>query len=175
MDQLLSGRPANASRRARRSLAEFALPANDALREITSAAPPLLMAQPVLVTRLNKQPFKAPNKTIGRVRRGLIEDQNASASGPKRVHCEGAGKGTTVPATIVDECYAHALELMTTNITTTLQYAQRLLTVKTPTDLLKVSLSQANKQAVLIIEQTSTFASVAQKLTTPNVKRPVRL
>jgi hypothetical protein len=175
MDQLQSGRPANASRRARRSLAEFALPANDASREITSTAPPLLMAQPVLVTRLNKQPFKAPNKKMGRVRRGLIEDQNAAASGPRRVHREGAGKGTAVPATIVDKCYAHALELMTTNITTTLQYAQRLLTVKTPTDFFKVSLSQANKQAALIVEQTSTFASVAQELATPNVKRPVRL
>jgi hypothetical protein len=110
-----------------------------------------------------------------RVRRGLIEDQGAAASGPRRVHCEGADKGIAAPATIVDQCCAHALELMTTNITTTLQYAQRLLTVKTPTDFFKLSLSQANKQAALIIEQTSTFASVAQRLATPNVKRPVRL
>jgi hypothetical protein len=67
------------------------------------------------------------------------------------------------------------MELMTTNMSTTLQYAERLLTIKTPTDFFEVSLTQAIKQAALIMEQTSTFSSAAQRLATPNAKGPVKL
>jgi hypothetical protein len=163
MDQLQSGRPANVSRRARRSLAEFALPANDASSEITSATPPLLTVKSVLVKRLSKQSLEEPGRKSGRARRRLIGSRNAAASGPRRAHREDAGQGSAAPVTIVEMCYAQAIELMTTNISTTWQYAERLLTIKTPTDFFQVSLAQVIKQTALIMEQTSTFASVAQR------------
>jgi hypothetical protein len=121
------------------------------------------MAKSVLVERRSKQPFKTLGKKTGRARRELIEGQDGAASDKGRAQREGAGQGSAAPATIVEMCYAQAMELMTTNISTTWQYAERLLTIKTPTDFFQVSLAQAIKQTALIMEQTSTFAWVAQR------------
>ena len=56
MDQPQSGRPAKASRQARRSLLEFALPASGTLLEMPSAAWPVPTVQRALATRRDAQP-----------------------------------------------------------------------------------------------------------------------
>jgi hypothetical protein len=247
MDQPQSGRPASASRPARRSLVEFALPASDALVEMPSAPRPLPTVQPALATQPDKQPFKTSGKRRDKImHQPLNEDQKVAASGlrqtnnlddamleddaifhqfedmtsaaakaakdyrswtlehmkinicatldyanglasvnsrtdlvahpdtreqGKSTYSQSADKTTPAVAKVADEYRAKAFELMTANINTTLEYAQRLVTVKTPTEFVELSTSHARKQLELIIKQTADLGSIAQRLATSNVER----
>jgi hypothetical protein len=79
----------------------------------------------------------------------------------------------TVPALakVAGEYRAKAFELMTANISATLEYAQRLVNVKTPTEFVELSTSHARKQSELILKQTAELVSIAQRLATSNVER----
>jgi hypothetical protein len=53
---------------------------------------------------------------------------------------------------------------MTSNVNTTLEYAQRLVNVKTPSEFVELSTSHARKQFESIMKQTAELGSIAQKL-----------
>src|SRR5437879_2912460 len=171
MDQPRSGQPVSASRPARRSLIEFALPASGA-PEMLPAARPLPTAQPALATRRDKQAFKTSDKRIKAiVHEPLNEDQVIAASGSRQAFYESADNTTPVTAEVAGEYRAKAFELVIANINTTLAYAQRLVNVKTPAEFFEVSTSHAGKQLDLVIKQTAELGSIAQRLATSNVKR----
>jgi len=65
---------------------------------------------------------------------------------------------------VADEYRVKAFELMTANMNTTLEYAQRLAHVKTPSELIELATSQARKQFDLMVQQTSELGSIAQRL-----------
>jgi hypothetical protein len=65
---------------------------------------------------------------------------------------------------VADEYRVKAFDLMTTNMNTTLEYAQRLAHVKTPSELIELATSQARKQFDLMVQQTSELGSIAQRL-----------
>jgi hypothetical protein len=170
MHQPQSERPASASRPARRSLIEFALPASGAPKEMPSAARPLPTAQPASAMRLDKQPFKASDKRMEKIgHEPLDEDQEIVAM--QHANCESADKATPAAAKVANEYRANGYELVIANINTTLEYAQRLLSVKTSTEFFELSTMQAGKQMEFIIKQTAALGSIAQRLAASNVRR----
>jgi len=85
---------------------------------------------------------------------------DASETSPHRQSVEEA-----VPTEeVADEYRVKAFELMTANMNTTLEYAQRLAHVKTPSELIELATSQARKQFDLMVQQTSELGSIAQRL-----------
>jgi hypothetical protein len=183
MDQPQSGRPANASRPARRSLVEFALPASGGRATV----------QPAPATERDKQPFETPNKGRKKImHEPLNEDQKAAAGSlrpvnnpdglasvnartaslvssdmpeqVKNIQSQSADKTIPIVARAADEYRAKAFELMTANINTTFEYAQRLVNVNTPTKFVELSASHARKQFELIMKQAAEFGLIAQRL-----------
>ena len=86
-----------------------------------------------------------------------------------QAHPQCADTTTTAAVKVADEYRAKAFELMTANMRTTLEYAQRLVNVKTPAEFVELSASHARKQFELIMKQTADVGSLAQKMATPNV------
>jgi hypothetical protein len=64
-----------------------------------------------------------------------------------------------------EEYRVKAFELMTANMNTTLEYAQRLAQVRTPSELVELATSQVRKQFDLMVQQTSELGSIAKRLT----------
>lgn len=87
MDQPQSARAASASRAARRSLAEFALPAGGAPSEMPSAAPPAQTLQPVPATRRDKQSVKP----IGKGRKTITHEPLKEEQKPAATNLNGWG------------------------------------------------------------------------------------
>jgi hypothetical protein len=85
-------------------------------------------------------------------------------------YSQSADKTAPAVAKVADEYRAKAFELMTANINTTLQYAQRLVNVTTPAEFVQLSTSHARKQFELIMKQTAELGSITRKLTTPKVE-----
>jgi hypothetical protein len=83
---------------------------------------------------------------------------------------QDADKATPAAAKVADEYRAKAFELMSANINTTLEYAQRLVNVKTPTEFVELSMSHSRKQLELIMKQTAELGSIAQRLATPGIE-----
>jgi hypothetical protein len=77
---------------------------------------------------------------------------------------------TSAVAKVADEYRAKAFNLMSANINSTLEYAQRLVNVKTPSEFVELSTSHARKQFDLIMKQTVELGSIAQSLATPGVE-----
>jgi hypothetical protein len=186
MAQPQSGRPASTSRPARRSLVEFALPASGALVEMPSAARPLPTVQPALATRRDKQPIKPSEKRRKTIRHEpLNEDQQVAAVDVRQANnltvamledetkfqqtedMTPAAANTANVAKVAEAYRAKAFELMTVNVNITLEYAQRLVNVKTPTEFVALSAGHACKQLELIINQTSALGSIAQSWRRP--------
>ena len=167
MDKTQSGRPANASRPARRSLAEFALPPSGAPVENPSAARPV---------RAGKSAKKASDKGI-KITHEPSDLQTAPAAHPEPrepeivIPASSAGKNTPSVAKVAAEYPARVFELMMANISTTLEYAQRLVNMKTPTEFVELSMSLGRKQMELVIKQAADLGSIAQSLATPGVER----
>jgi hypothetical protein len=86
------------------------------------------------------------------------------------IESQRADNAAPAAAKVADEYRAKAFELMTANVNTALEYAQRLVNVKTPTEFVTLSTSHACKQFELIMKQTAQFGSIARRLTTPKVK-----
>src|ERR1700704_2471057 len=128
MDQPQSGRPASASRPARRSLIEFSLPASRAPEELSSAASPLPTMQK------DKQPFKPSHQKMEKPTSAPLDaDHDIAASRSWLVSREGASNGPPTAAKVAAEYRAKTFELMIANINSTLEYTHRLVNVKTPT------------------------------------------
>jgi hypothetical protein len=165
MDKTQSGRPANASRPARRSLVEFALPPSGAPAEIPSAARPV---------RADKPAKKVSDGGI-KIIHEPSDLQVASAAPPEprepevSIPAASAGKNAPSVAKVAAEYPTTMFELMMANVSTTLEYAQRLVAVKTPTEFVELSMSHGRKQLELVIKQAADLGSIAQSLATPSV------
>jgi hypothetical protein len=79
-------------------------------------------------------------------------------------------KGVAAAENLADAYRAKAFELMTANMRSTLEYAQRLVNVKTPTEFVELSASHARNQFELIMRQTAELGALAQKLAMPGVE-----
>jgi hypothetical protein len=79
-------------------------------------------------------------------------------------------KDAAAAENLADAYRAKAFELMTTNMRSTLEYAQRLVNVKTPTEFVELSAGHARNQFELIMRQTAELGALAQKLAMPGVE-----
>ena len=232
MDQPRSAKPADVSRPARRSLAEFALPAAGMVEELPAEAvlppPTQLSAQPSTVIEHESQLIHAPlNQDHGTAANGPacanapkaadVEDDellhqfgdltsaattaakdyrylmlehmkinmtaalnymNGIAAVNSRItssahpdaaerasnrHSQSAEQAAPVEGKVADEYRVKAFGLMTDNISTTLEYAQRLARVKTLSEFVELTTSQARKQFELSV-QARELGSIAQRL-----------
>lgn len=59
---------------------------------------------------------------------------------------------------------------MTDNINTTLEYAERLVNVKTPNEFIELSTIPTRKQLEFILKQTAELGSIAHRLATLKVE-----
>ena len=238
MDQPQSVRQAGVSRPARRSLAEFALPASGMVEELPAAAPPLPTDQPASTTQRDAQPsMPIDNERYHVVHTPVNADHESAANGLAQAndlraaeveddpllhqfedmtlaaakaakdyrflmlehmkinmaaaltcvnglaavnsqlasaahsdgletspHPQSVEEAVPTEEEVADEYRVKAFELMTTNMNTTLEYAQRLAHVKTPSELIELATSQARKQFDLMVQQTSELGSIAQRL-----------
>lgn len=238
MDQPQSVRQAGVSRPARRSLAEFALPASGMVEGLPAAALPLPTGQAASTTQRDAQPsmpidseryhvvhtpVNADHDSVANglaqandLRAAEVEDdpllhqfedmtlaaakaakdyrflmlehmkinmaaaltcvnglaavnsQLASAAhsdgSETSPHPQSVEEAVPTEEEVADEYRVKAFELMTANVNTTLEYAQRLAHVKTPSELIELATSQARKQFDLMVQQTSEFGSIAQRL-----------
>ena len=89
---------------------------------------------------------------------------------PKNTYSQGADKTSPPVAKIADEYRAKAFDLVTANVRSTLEYAQGLAHVKTPSEFLELSRSHARKQLELFMKQAAELGSFAQRLATPKVE-----
>lgn len=192
MDRSQTPKPAGAPRPARKSLAEFALPPNEAAEELRAAMPPPPTDPPAAMTQRDGQPSPAIAKDYRLLMlehmkvnmtaalscmSGLVAAGAAVASASDR---GGSGHETDPPPPIAQEtapadgkvaqAYGiKALGLMTANMTTTLEYVQQLTRVKTPSEFVALTASQTRKQLELMAEQSSELGSIARKLTPGDV------
>jgi hypothetical protein len=97
-----------------------------------------------------------------------VNSQMASAAhfdaSERSPHSQSVKEVVPTEEEVADEYRVKAFELMTTNMNTTLEYAQRLAHVKTPSELIELATSQARKQFDLMVQQTSELGSIAQRL-----------
>jgi hypothetical protein len=80
-------------------------------------------------------------------------------------------KNTPSAARVAVEYRARAFELMMANVSSTLEYAQRLVNVKTPTEFVELSISHGRKQVESVINQAADLGSIALRLATASVER----
>jgi hypothetical protein len=153
MDQARSRRPVSSTRPVRRSLVEFALPASGALVRMPTVAPPVPVAE-ITNNRVN-------------------EDKETAALSLRPTSRKRVGKAAPASARLADEYQAKVFDLMVTNAFAALNYAQRLISAKTPSEFVALSTSQACKQWDLIIKQAGELGSIAQRLAASDVKRPI--
>jgi hypothetical protein len=77
----------------------------------------------------------------------------------------------SAPAKAAEEYRAKAFELMTANVNATLEYAQRLANVRSPTEFIELSNNHARKHFELIMTHTAALAALSQSLTTTNAEQ----
>lgn len=70
-----------------------------------------------------------------------------------------------------NEYRAKALEVMTANVQATLEYAQQLIKVSSPTDFIKLTTNQARKNLELVMAYAVALGALSQSLTTTNPER----
>jgi len=80
------------------------------------------------------------------------------------IECQPADNLTPPAAKVADEYRARAFELMTANVNATLEYAQRLVGVRTPGGFVELSMGHVRRQSELIVRQTTELVSIAQRL-----------
>jgi hypothetical protein len=103
--------------------------------------------------------------------------QAASAAPPEprepeiSIPTSSASKNTPSVAKVAAEYPASVFELMMANVSTTLEYAQRLANVKTPTEFVELSINHGRKQLELVIKQAADVGSIAQSLATASIGR----
>ena len=87
----------------------------------------------------------------------------------ENVQSQSNEKTTPAATSISDDYRTRAFELMTANINSTLEYAQRLAHAKTPGELIALSTSHAREHIESIMRQTTELGSMAQRLAAPNI------
>jgi len=162
---------------------EFALPTGGAHAE----------SQPAAAMSRDEKPVKSSRKSKIRVRAPSGEDRKVAASGlasgfnggtsasdaklerdeaptsttatvTKGSCPEGADETVSAVATVAREYQVKAFELMTSNVSATLEYAQRLVGVRTPGGFVELSMGHVRRQSELIVRQTTELVSIAQRL-----------
>lgn len=186
--------PARVPRPARRSLVEFALPTAGASRDATNVAPPL-MDVPAPAREQRKSPRqKTLRKRAKRIALdALNETPQAQASGDANGVAGAASKlpsafGRKVPgqagealtpsghktatvAKVAEACYAGAVALLTVNVSATLDYARRLIDVKTPGEFIALSAGHACEQWRMIAQRAADVGSVATEVAVASIER----
>jgi hypothetical protein len=148
----------------RRSLTEFALPAKGAPARMPSVAGPQ-----------SQRTFTASDNMHGAEITNVheTEQQETDAVAPRPSGRKRTGKTAPTTAWLADEYQAKVLDLMVTNAFAALDYAQRLIGAKTPSEFVALSTSEACKQWGLMIKQADELGSIAQRLATSDIKRPI--
>jgi len=82
---------------------------------------------------------------------------------------QGADRAAPAVTKVADEYCAKAFKLASANISSTLDYAQRLVHVKTPAEFVELSTDHARRQFELFMKQTVEFAA-AQSFAMPNIE-----
>jgi hypothetical protein len=77
-------------------------------------------------------------------------------------------------AKVADEYACRAFELMIANINATLECTRRLAQVKTPTEFVELSASEAWVQLNAIVKQAAELGSIAQRLAAASIRRATR-
>jgi hypothetical protein len=174
MDQARSRRPVSRARPVRRSLVEFALPPDGAPARMLSVARPLMVGEGALARPQSLRSFTASDKRGKEITQAHVnEAQKSGAPRPPPPKRQRAGKTASPTARLADAYQAKVLDLMVTNAFATLDYAQRLIRAKTPSEFVALSTSEACKQWGLIIKQVGELGSIAQELATSDVERPI--
>lgn len=88
---------------------------------------------------------------------GKVQDQGLT--GPALTEMSSAAKAA-------EDYRSRMFLFMKANLNTMLEYAERLATVKSPTEFIEVSTTHARKQFDTIAEQTNELREIAQKLST---------
>jgi hypothetical protein len=102
----------------------------------------------------------------------MNEAQETGALGLRPAGRKGAGKSAPTTAKLADAYQAKVFDLMITSAFTTLDYAQQLISAKTPSEFVELSAIQACKQWGLVIKQAGELGSIAQRLAVADGKRP---
>jgi hypothetical protein len=87
----------------------------------------------------------------------------------KHPHPQGVQETTPATATAAGEYRAKALELMTRNLSSTIQFAQRLAQVNSPMEFMELSADQARKQLEVAVKQGAELGSIAQRMAAPDI------
>jgi hypothetical protein len=90
---------------------------------------------------------------------GNVKDQGLTAPALKEM---------SSAAKAAEDYRSRMFQFMKTNLNTMLEFAERLATVKTPTEFIEVSTNHARKQFDTIAAQTNELRTLAQKLSTWN-------
>src|ERR1700678_886540 len=132
MDQPQSRRPASASRPARRSLVEFALPASGALGEIAPVAQLLPAAQPTPAPQRGRQPLKAIDQKKKTIMHEPLRPANDLNGGAKDNALFDPFEDMTAAAAKAAKDYrSWMLEQMTINMCAALDYANGVASART--------------------------------------------
>jgi hypothetical protein len=174
MDQTRSRRPVSRVRPVRRSLVEFALPANGVSARMPSVARPLPAGEGAPARPQNRRSFATFDKRGKELANAQAnEPQEPGGPSPRPARRERAGKIASTTARLTDAYQAKVLDLMVTNAFAALDYAQRLVRAKTPGEFIALSTSEACRQWGLIVKQAGELGSIAQKLAPLDVERPI--
>jgi hypothetical protein len=153
---------------------EFALPADGAPAQMPSAARPVLVAEGALATQQSRRSFATSDKRGKEIANDHVnERQEGGALSRRPAAGKRAGKIAPTMADLAHEYQAKVLGLMVANAFAALDYAQRLTSAKTPSEIVALSTSQACKQWGLIIKQAEELRSIAQRLPTSDIRRPI--
>jgi hypothetical protein len=174
MDQARSRRRVSAGRPVRRSLVEFALPANGAPARMPSVARPLPVGESALARPPGRRSITICDKRGKEIANARVsEAQEPVAPSPRPTRSKRAGKTASTMASLADAYQTKVLDFTVTNTFAALDCAQRLIRAKTPSEFFALSTSEACKQWDLIVKQAGELGSIAHKLATSDVERPI--
>jgi hypothetical protein len=157
-------------RPARRSLTEFSMPASGAANaEPQRPAPVSPRIRRLHAVRPEAKPLPklaAKPKPAAITRAPGARDGAAiRLPGPSLTTSAVKAEGNVpAPVGIAAEFCAKTIEVMTANVSATLDYARRLAAVNSPAEFVKLSASQTRKQIELVIAQTATMNALSRTL-----------
>jgi hypothetical protein len=97
---------------------------------------------------------------------------NAAAGQPREAKATPKIKNEPlIPAKAAEEYRVRAFELMTANVNATLEYAQQLASVRSPTEFIELSTSHARKNMELIMKHAAALGELSHSLATTNAER----
>jgi len=143
------------------------------MTDVTTAATRSNMAPAFASPSFEMPKFDLPNMEMPDLLRETVE----KAASQAKDTCEKAKVAAEQAADLLKDIYATAakgatdynlklIELARTNTNTTFEYAQELMGVKSPSELVVLSTAHARKKFETMIAQTKELIEIAQKVTT---------